>query len=207
MTTTAITPLRQRMIEDMNARKLCAGTQRGHISSCKRFAAFLKRSPDTVTLEDIRRFQLHLAETGASICNRNRIMTGLRFLFRVTLRRLDLAEEVYHIREPQKLPLVMSIDEMKRLLAVASSLKTRVLLSLGYGCGLRASEIVRLKVKHIDSAQNIIRIEQSKGRKDRNVMLPQDMLDLLREWWKVRASRHDEAMLPDGTLAVYMEHE
>ena len=114
MTTEAITPLRQRMIEDMTARKLCAGTQRGHILSCKRFAAFLKRSPDTATLEDIRRFQLHLAGTGMSICNRNRIMTGLRFLFRVTLRRLDLAEEVYHIREPQKLPLVMSVDEMKR---------------------------------------------------------------------------------------------
>ena len=191
MTTKAITPLRQRMIEDMNARKLCAGTQRGHILSCKRFAAFLKRSPDTATLEDIRRFQLHLADTGMSICNRNRIMTGLRFLFRVTLRRLDLAEEVYHIREPQKLPLVMSVDEMKRLLAVASSLKTRVLLSLGYGCGLRASEIVRLKVKHIDSAQNIIRIEQSKGRKDRNVMLSPDLLDLLRQWWKARPSRHD----------------
>src|SRR5882762_8898271 len=141
MTTEAITPLRQRMIEDMTARKLCAGTQRGHILSCKRFAAFLKRSPDTATLEDIRRFQLHLAETDVSICNRNRIMTGLRFLFRVTLRRLDLAEEVYHIREPQRLPLVMSVDEIKRLLAVASSLKTRVLLSLGYGCGLRASEI------------------------------------------------------------------
>ena len=152
MTTQAITPLRQRMIEDMNARKLCAGTQRGHIRSCKRFAAFLKRSPDTATLEDIRRFQLHLADTGVSICTRNCIMTGLRFLFRVTLRRLDLAEEVYHIREPEKLPLVMSVNEMKRLLAVASSLKTRVLLSLGYGCGLRASEIVRLKVKHIDKA-------------------------------------------------------
>jgi integrase/recombinase XerD len=132
-----------------------------------------------------------LAETDVSICNRNRIMTGLRFLFRVTLRRLDLAEEVYHIREPQKLPLVMSIDEMKRLLAVASSLKTRVLLSLGYGCGLRASEIVRLKVKHIDRALSIIRIEQSKGRKDRNVMLSPEMLDLLRQWWKVRSSRHD----------------
>ena len=191
MTTKAITPLRQRMIEDMNARKLCAGTQRGHIRSCKRFAAFLKQSPDTATCEDIRGFQLHLAGTGMSICNRNRIMTGLRFLFRVTLRRLDLAEEVYHIREPQKLPLVMSVDEMKRLLAVASSLKTRVLLSLGYGCGLRASEIVRLKVKHIDKAQKIIRIEQSKGRKDRNVMLPQEMLGLLRQWWRVRPSRHD----------------
>jgi integrase/recombinase XerD len=191
MTTEAITPLRQRMIEDMTARKLCAGTQRGHILSCKRFAAFLKRSPDTATLEDIRRFQLHLAETDVSICNRNRIMTGLRFLFRVTLRRLDLAEEVYHIREPQKLPAVMSVDEIRRLLAVASSLKTRVLLSLGYGCGLRASEIVRLKVKHIDRAQSIIRIEQSKGRKDRNVMLSDEMLGLLRQWWKTRPSRYD----------------
>jgi site-specific recombinase XerD len=191
MTTQAITPLRQRMIEDMNARKLCAGTQRGHILSCKQFAAFLKRSPDTTTLEDLRQFQLHLAETGMSICNRNRIVTGLRFLLRVTLRRLDLAEEIYHIREPQKLPLVMSVDEIKRLLAVGSSLKTRVLLSLGYGCGLRASEIIRLKVKHIDKAQSIIRIEQSKGRKDRNVMLPQEILGLLRQWWRVRPSRHD----------------
>ena len=146
MTTDTASPLRQRMIEDMTARKLCAGTQRGHILSCKRFAAYLKRSPDTATLEDIRRFQLHLAETDVSICNRNRIMTGLRFLFRVTLRRLDLAEEVYHIREPQRLPLVMSVYEIKRLLAVASSLKTRVLLSLGYGCGLRASEIVRSSI-------------------------------------------------------------
>src|ERR1700746_1083803 len=108
MTSEAITPLRQRMIEDMTARKLCAGTQRGHILSCKRFAAFLKRSPDTATLEDIRRFQLHLAETGLSICTRNRIMTGLRFLFRVTLRRWALAAEFYPLREPQKIPLVMS---------------------------------------------------------------------------------------------------
>ena len=99
MTTDTASPLRQRMIEDMKARKLCAGTQRGHILSCKRFAAFLKRSPDTATCEDLRRFQLHLAETGMSICNRNRIMTGVRFLFRVTLRRLDLAAEIYHLRE------------------------------------------------------------------------------------------------------------
>ena len=133
MSTDAISPLRQRMIEDMNARKLCAGTQRGHIRACKRFAAFLKRSPDTATAEDIRLFQLHLSEAGASICNRNCTMTGLRFLFRVTLRRLDLAAEIYHIREPQKIPLVMSQDETRRLLAVATSLKARVLLSLAYG--------------------------------------------------------------------------
>jgi integrase/recombinase XerD len=186
MSTNTISPLRQRMVEDMNARKLGAGTQRGHIRSCKQFAAFLKRSPDTATAEDIRRFQLHLSETGASICNRNRIMTGLRFLFRVTLRRLDLAAEIYHIREPQKIPLVMSPDETRRLLAVATSLKARVALSLCYGCGLRAGEVVRLKVKHIDSAQKIIRIEQSKSRKDRNVMLSPEMIDLLRQWWKAR---------------------
>ena len=186
MSTDAVSPLRQRMIEDMNARKLCAGTQSGHIRSCKKFVAFLKRSPDTATAEDIRRFQLHLSETGVSICNRNRIMTGVRFLFRVTLQRLDLAAAIYHLREPQKIPLVMSPDETRRLLAVATSLKARVLLSLGYGCGLRAGEVVRLKVKHIDSAQRIIRIEQSKGRKDRNVMLSPETVDLLRQWWKAR---------------------
>ena len=191
MSTDAVSPLRQRMIEDMNARKLCAGTQRGHIRSCKRFAAFLKRSPDTATPDEVRLFQLHLTETGMSICNRNRIMTGLKFLFRVTLRRLDLAAEIYHIREPQKIPLVMSQDEARRLLAVAGSLKVRVLLSLGYGCGLRAGEVVRLKVKDIDRAQRIIRVEQSKGRKDRNVMLSPAMLALLRQWWKARPSRHD----------------
>src|SRR6201981_1298061 len=147
MSTDSVSSLRQSMIEDMNARKLCAGTQRGHIRSCRQFAAFLKRSPETATSEDIRRFQLHLAESGASICNRNRIMTGLRFLFRVTLRRLDLAAEIYHVREPQKIPLVMSPDETRRLLAVAANLKVRTLLSLCYGCGLRAGEVVRLKVK------------------------------------------------------------
>jgi integrase/recombinase XerD len=169
--------------------------------SARRPCPLRKRSPDTASLDDIRRFQLHLAETDVSICTRNRIMTGLRFLFRETLRRLDLAEEVYHLGEPQKLPLVMSIEEMKRLLVVTGNLKTRVLLSLGYGCGLRASEVVRLRVKHIDRAQKIIRIEQSKGRKDRNVMLPDEMLGLLRQWWKARPSRHDAGIpLPERWL-------
>ena len=98
-------------------------------------------------------------------------MTGLRFLFRVTLRRLDLVEEINHIKEPQKIPVVMSPDEARRLLVVARSLKVRVVLALGYGCGLRASEVVRLRVGDIDRAQGIIRVVQAKGRKDRNVML------------------------------------
>ncbi len=186
-----VSSLRQRMIEDMAARKLGRHSQRSHIYSCRRFAAFLKRSPDTATADDIRRFQLHLVEAGLSICNRNRIMTGVKFLFRVTLRRHDLAAEIYHLKEPQKLPLTMSPEEAERLLAMAGNLKVRVMLALGYGCGLRAGEIVRLKAGDIDSAQMIIRVVQSKGRKDRHVMLPQEVLSLLRQWWKVRPTRYD----------------
>jgi hypothetical protein len=106
MGTDAISPLRQRMIEDMAARKLGPHSLRSHIDSCKRFAAFLGRSPDTATADDVRRFHLHLVESGLSIPNRNRIMTGVKFLSRVTLRRHDLAAEVYHLNESQKLPLV-----------------------------------------------------------------------------------------------------
>ena len=190
-TTSTVSPLRQRMIEDMTARKLEPHSQRSHIHSCRRFAEFLKRSPDTATADDIRRFQLYLVESGLSIGNRNRIMTGVKFLFRVTLRRHDLAAEIYHLKEPQKLPLTMSPDEAERLLAMAASLRDHVMLCLGYGCGLRAGEIVRLRPGDIDSAQKIIRIVQSKGRKDRHVMLPEELLLSLRQWWTVRPTRYD----------------
>ena len=196
-TDTTVSPLRQRMIEDMAARKLGAHSQRSHIYSCKRFAAFLERSPDTATADDIRRFQLHLAEADLSICNRNRIMTGVKFLFRVTLRRHDLAAEIYHLKEPERLPLTMSPNEAERLLTMAGSIRNEVMLSLGYGCGLRAGEISRLKDGDIDSAQMIIRIVQGKGRKDRHVMLPPELLVSLREWWKVRPTRFD-AGVPAG---------
>ncbi len=186
-----VTPLRQRMIEAMTARNLGPHSQRSHLYSCERFAAYLERSPDTATADDIHRFQLFRIESGASIGNRNRIMTGVRFLFRVTLRRHDLAAEIYHLKEPQKVPVVMSQDEIRRLLAMAANIKVRAMLSLAYGCGLRAGEVVRLRVGHIDSAQNIIRIVQAKGRKDRNVMLPADILGLLRLWWKERPRGQD----------------
>ena len=189
--TTTVSPLRQRMIEDMAARKLNPHTQRSHIQSCKRFAAWLKRSPDTATPDEVRGFQLHLIESGTSICNRNRIMTGVRFLFRVTLRRHDLAAEVWHLKEPERLPPVLSPEEVKRVLTMATSLKARAMLTLAYGCGLRSSEVVRLRAGDIDSEQKIIRIVQSKGRKDRYVMLPAEVLDLLRQWWKQRPSAHD----------------
>jgi len=198
--TDTVSPLRQRMIEDMAARKLTPHTQRGHIASCKRFAAWLKHSPDAATPDEVRRFQLHLVESGASICNRNRIMTGIRFLFRVTLRRHDLAAEVWHIKEPQKLPPVLSPEEVKRILTMARSLKARAMLTLAYGCGLRAGEVVRLRAGDIDTAQKIIRIVQSKGRKDRNVMLPPEVLGLLRQWWKARATKQDAGIAPEQRL-------
>jgi integrase/recombinase XerD len=187
----AISALRQRMIDDMTARKLQPGTQRGHLRGCRRFAAWLGRSPDTATADEVRAFQLHLAEAGLSITTRNQTMTGVKFLFRVTLRRHDLAAEIYHLREPQKVPLVMSRQEVERLLAMARATKTKAMLSLSYGCGMRAGEVVRLRVGDIDSDQNIIRIVQSKGRKDRHVMLPPDVLGLLRQWWKERPTCHD----------------
>src|ERR1700746_3897907 len=191
--TNTVSPLRQRMIEDMAARKLNPHTQRSHIYSCRRFAAWLKRSPDTATADEVRRFQLYLIET-TSICNRNRIMTGVRFLFRVTLRRHDLAAEVWHIKEPERLPPVLSAEEIKRVLTMATSLKARAMLTLAYGCGLRAGEVVRLRAADVDSEQKIIRIVQSKGRKDRHVMLPAQVLDLLRQWWKARPTAYDAGL-------------
>src|ERR1700745_1621219 len=195
--TRTVSPLRQRMIEDMGARKPHPPTQRSHISSCKRYAAVLKRSPDTAPPDEVRGFQLHLIESGASICNRNRIMTGGRVLFRVTLRRHDLAAEGWHIKEPQKLPPVLSPAEGKRDLIMAPSLKARAMLTLAYGCGLRAGEVVRLRAGDIDSEQMIIRIVQSKGRKDRHVMLPAEVLDLLRQWWKARPTKRDAGIAPE----------
>ena len=206
MSTRTISPLRQRMIEDMTARKLAPQTQHIHIASCKRFAAFLQRSPETATVDDICRFQLQLAESGMEIAYRNRIVTGVKFLFRVTLRRHDLAAEMYHLAEPRKIPVVMSQAEVKDLLAAAKTLKFRVMLSLTYGCGLRISEIVKLRGGDIDSSQNIIRIIQAKGHKDRHVMLPPEMLKLLRQWWGERPTKYD-AGVPKAERYLFPSRE
>ena len=189
-----VSALRQRMLEDMASRQLARGTQIGHIRACKRFAVWLKRSPETATVDEVRRFQLNLMETGTSIQTRNRTMTGLRFLFRVSMRRLDLANEIHHIKEPTKIPQILSAEEAARLLTMAGNLQVRVLLSIGYGTGLRVSEVVRLRVRHIDKSLEIIRVEQGKGRKDRHVMLSPQILALLHQWWPVRSTHNDEGV-------------
>ena len=189
---TPTTPLRARMIADMSARNLGPASQTSHLRACKRFAAWLGRSPETATPDDVKHFQQHLIESGTSICTRNQTMTGIKFLLRVTLRRHDLVAEIFHLKEPVKVPLVLSRNEVKRVLAMAPGPKAKAMLSLAYGCGMRSGEVVRLKVGDIDSAQEIIRIVQAKGRKDRNVMLPSDILGLLRDWWKERPTGQDQ---------------
>jgi site-specific recombinase XerD len=185
MTDEAISPLRRRMIEDMTIRKLAPKTQEGYIRSVKNFAAFLGRSPDTANLEDVRRFQLHLAGNGAQAPILNHTVSALRFFFRVTLKRHDIVEHTTFIREPRKLPVVLSPQEVARLLNAAPGLRYKAALSVAYGAGLRAAEVVSLKVSDIDSKRMIIRVEKGKGRKDRNVMLSASLLELLRAWWRV----------------------
>jgi site-specific recombinase XerD len=194
MTDEAISPLRRRMIEDMTIRKLAPKTQQGYIRTIKDFAVFLGRSPDTASLEDIRRFQLHLAQSGAQPPILNHTVSALRFFFRVTLKRHDIVEHTTFIRQPRKLPVVLSPEEVARLLNAAPGLKYKAALSVAYGAGLRAAEVVSLKVCDIDSKRMIIRVEQGKGRKDRNVMLSASLLELLRAWW--RAARPQGWLFP-----------
>jgi site-specific recombinase XerD len=194
MTDEAISPLRRRMIEDMTIRKLAPRTQQGYIRTIRNFAVFLGRSPDTASAEDIRRFQLHLTTNGAHPPILNHTVSALRFFFKVTLKRHDIIEHTTFIRQPRKLPVVLSPEEVARLLHAAPGLKYKAALSVAYGAGLRAAEVVALKVSDIDSKRMIIRVEQGKGGKDRNVMLSPSLLELLRAWW--RAARPQGWLFP-----------
>src|SRR5437899_4068675 len=189
MTDEAMSPLRRRMIEDMTIRKLAPKTQHDYVQRIKNFAAFLGRSPDTASFEDVRRYQLHLAASGVGVPTINQTVSTLRFFFRVTLRRYDIVEHAHFIHEPRKLPVVLSPEEVARLLDDAPGLKYKAALSVAYGAGLRATEVISLKVSDIDSKQMIIRVEQGKGGKDRNVMLSPSLLDLLRAWWRAARPR------------------
>src|SRR3954452_9811023 len=189
MTPEAISPLRQRMIEDMSIRQFGEKTRRDYIRQVREFAAFLGRSPDRAEPEDLRRYQLHLASLGASYGRMNLAGTALRFFFHVTLGRAGFGDRMARIPSPERLPVVLSPKEVALLRAHAPRLKYRAALSVAYGCGLRVSEITNLKVADIDSARMLIRVEQGKGRKDRFVMLSPDLLDLLRQWWRVKRPR------------------
>jgi site-specific recombinase XerD len=191
-------PLRQRMIDDMTLRKLHSKTQLGYIRAVKKLAGFLGRPPDTASAEDLRRFQLHLVGNGVSSITLNATLTGLTFFFGVTLERPMALKRMSRVRQPQKLPRVLSVDEVARLLAGASNPKHRAALAVAYGAGLRASEVVHLKIADIDSERMIVRVNQGKGRRDRYAMLSPSLLELLRAWW--RQAHAQGKMLQGGWL-------
>jgi site-specific recombinase XerD len=193
-----ISPLRQRMIEDMRLRKLSEKTQSSYIRAVGGFAAFLRRSLTTATAEDLRRYQLHLADSGVGRPSLNAAVTALRFFCEVTLGHPELAAKTSHVRAERTLPVILSVEEVTRLLDSAPGLKYQAALSVAYGAGLRASEVVSLKVGDIDSERMAIRVEQGKGRRDRYAMLSPTLLALLRAWWREAKARGK--MLPGGWL-------
>ena len=188
--TRAISPLRQRMIEDMGMRKMRERTQEAYIRGVRRLARFLGRSPDTATAEDLRRFQLHLVKAGVSPITLNATLTAVKFLFQVTLDRPQLVAKIRQVRVEQKLPVVLSREEVARLIQSAENLKHQTALSLAYGAGLRAGEVVALKTSDVDSARMTLRIEQAKGRKDRYALLSPLMLERLRAWWRYARAKN-----------------
>lgn len=178
------TELRDRLVEDMLIRGYSDGTRKDYLRVVEDFTGFLGGPPDFADVEDLRRYQLHLAVSGASPAKMNACVSALRFFFRVTLGRAGLGERLARVRQEDRLPQVLSPEEVALLLHCVPNLKHRLILSIAYGCGLRVSEIVRLKVVDIDSLRMVIRIEQGKGRSDRYVMLAPDLLELLRQWWR-----------------------
>ncbi len=189
MTEESITPLRRRMIEDMSVRHFASKTQHDYIRAVVNLARFIGRSPDTATNEDLRRFQLHLTENGAGISLINSTVSALRFFFTVTLDRADAARHLTVVHQPRKLPVVLSPEEVARLLEAAPGVKYKAALSVAYGTGLRASEVVSLKVSDIDSKRMMLRVERGKGGKDRHAMLSPQLLALLRDWWRLARPR------------------
>ena len=193
-----ITPLRQRMLDDMRMRKLAPKTQSHYIRAVRQFALYLGRSPDTAAIEDLRNYQLYLVDHGVSPISLNAAITGLKFFFDVTLDHAELMAKMQPVRLPRNLPVVLSREEVARLIAAAGNLKHQTALAVAYGAGLRASEVISLKVGDIDSHRMTLRIEQGKGHKDRYAMLSPLLLERLRVWWHV--ARAQGKMLDGGWL-------
>jgi site-specific recombinase XerD len=176
MTEPAITPLRQRMIEDMSIRRLAPGTQAFYVSAVAKFARHFARSPDTLGYEEVRAYQLHLVQSGLAVGAVNRAVTALRFFYKVTMGRRDAPDMIPLARRPEKLRAVLTPEEVARLIDAAPGAKYRAALSVAYGAGLRSSEVIALKVADIDSARMLLRIEDGKGRKDRFAKLSPNLL-------------------------------
>ena len=185
MTDEYISPLRRRMIEDMTVRNFAPKTQHDYIRAVTKLARFLGRSPDTATAEDLRRFQLHLTENRVGAPTINFTVTVLRFFFTITLDRADAIKHLTFVPEPRKIPVVLSLEEVARLLEAAPGPKYKAALAAAYGAGLRVSEVATLKVSDIDSERMMLRVEQGKGHKDRHAMLAPQLLELLRDWWRI----------------------
>ena len=194
----AASPLRQRLIDDMTMRRFSRETQRNYIRDVGRFATWLGRSPHTAMAEDLRRFQIEQQEAGVPVPTMNSIVAALRFFFTNTLDRPDLARKLVRTAHARKIPVVLSLEEMKRLLEATTCLKHQAALSVAYGAGLRVAEVSALKVSDIDSERMLLRIERGKGGRYRNAMLPAGLLPLLRDWW--RTGRQQGVMHADGWL-------
>ena len=195
---TTISPLRQRLIDDMSMRRFSRETQRNYVRDVGRFATFLGRPPDMAAAEDLRRFQVEQQDAGVPVPTINSIVSALRFFFTHTIDRPDLARKLVRVAHPRTLPVVLSRDEVARLLNATTCVKHQAALSVAYGAGLRVAEVAALKVTDIDSERMLIRVERGKGGRYRNAMLPGDLLILLRQWWKV--GRQQGVMHRDGWL-------
>jgi integrase/recombinase XerD len=171
-----MSPLRRRMIEDMTIRNLSPATQRSYIHAVWRFSQYFRRSPDRLGLEDVRAYQVHLASKGVAWASLNQVVCALRFFYGVTLGEDTIPERIVYAREPRKLPVVLSADEVVRFLEAVSSLKARVALTTACAAGLRVSEVVGLKIADVDSGRMVMRIEHGKGGKERYVMLSKPLL-------------------------------
>ena len=185
MSQAPISPLRRRMIEDMTVRGFEEKTQSDYIRHVRNFTLFLGRSPDQARSEDLRLYQVHQREQGVQPPTMNGAVAALRFFFATTCNRPEMARHLTLVRQPQKLPVVLTLEEVARLIEAAPGPKYKAALSVAYGAGLRVSEVANLRVPDIDSERMVIRVEQGKGKKDRNGMLSPRLLELLREWWQV----------------------
>jgi len=180
-----ISPLRRRMIEDMTIRNLSPATQQSYIYAVAKFSRHFSRSPDRLGLEEVRAYQLHLIAQQRSWSHINQTVCALRFFYGVTLGRSDATEQIVAAREPQRLPVVLSGEEITRFLEAVPGLRNRVALTTAYGAGLRVGEVVRLTAAAIDSSRMLIRIEHGKGGKDRYVMLSPQLLQVLRTYYRL----------------------